>query len=98
MHVNGKSVSMCRWQSVEVFGNEKDNHTINFSLLHKLQEKLTDIYCMRSSLNTSQRKRGSTRRNKNGLLQPCSFGVKEYNLFHLNTIKKKIYFYDNKVV
>lgn len=49
---------MFLWQSVGAFGNKEDNHTINFSLLHNLQEKLTDIYCMRSSLNASQRKRG----------------------------------------
>lgn len=78
---------MFLWQTVGVFGNEEDNHTINFSLLHKLQEKLTDIYYMRSSLNASQRKRGSIRRNKNGLLQACSSGVKE----------NKTYLYNKKI-
>lgn len=91
---------MFLWQSVGAFGNKEDNHTLNFSLLYKLQEKLTNIYCMRISLNASQRKRGSTRRNKNGLLQACSSRVKENIIFfYLNTIKKYIFhFYDNKVI
>lgn len=88
---------MFLWQSVGVFGNKEDNHTLNFSLLHKLQEKLTNIYCMRISLNASQCKRGSTRRNKNGLLQACSSRVIENILLEYN--KKNIFhFYDNKVI
>lgn len=81
---------MFLWHSVGAFGNEEDNHTINLSLLHKLQEKLTDIYYMRSSLNASQRKRVSTRRNKNGLLQACSSGVKENKILEYN--KKSVFF------
>lgn len=67
-------------QSVGVFGKEV-NHTINFSLLHKLQEELTDVCCMRTSLNASQRQRGSARRNKSGFLKACNLSVKRNKAF-----------------
>lgn len=67
---------MLQWQRVGAFGNEEGNHTINFSVLHELQERLTDIYCIRTSLNASQREGDFTRRNKSGLLQACISGVK----------------------
>lgn len=82
---------MFLWQSAGASGNEEDNHTINFSLLHKLQEKLSDIYCMRSSFMQVNRKRGSTRRNKSGLLQACSLDAKENKTFSLLECNEKFF-------
>lgn len=64
------------WQSAGVFGKAGD-HAINFSLLHKLQEKLTDICSMRTSLTASECKRRFRRRNKSAFLQACSLSVKK---------------------
>lgn len=87
VNVNEKSSQGCRcfYGSVGVFANKGDNHTINFSLFHKMQEVRNDICCMRSSLNASQCKRRVHAGNKNGLLQACR-RERDSLYFYLSTI------------
>lgn len=88
MNVNEKSSQGCRcfYGSVGVFANKGDNHTINFSLFHKLQEVRNDICCMRSSLNASQCKRRVHAGNKK-----CSFPFVIFPSCFLTPVSKTVW-------